>query len=139
MGYKLIGKNTLIPKIDVPGKKRSYVKDVNSTSVYSNTGLVIHEEDFIVTGCSIQPPTGRSLRDYTLKLGNEGYKDHDSYLVFCDIRLKDSLQGTGLLPDQVFLPDLHGLNKWFTVMKTDWYVSSQVERYQCFVVAVPGE
>lgn len=138
MGYKLIGKNTLIPRKDIQGRKRSYSKSPTSTSVFANTDQEIIELDFIVKDCSVQPTTGRSLRDYTMKLQNEGLRDHDSYIVYSGVMLQDSKEGTGILPDQLFLPDANGIDVWFTVLKTDRYVTSGVERFQSFVVAIPG-
>lgn len=136
MGYKLIGKNTLIPRQDKQGRRRTYAKN-SAGSIYQNVDLGVLTEEFVITECSVQPPSGRSVRDYTMKLGMEGLKDHDSYIVYSSVMLKDSKEGTGILPDQILLSDSNGNEVWFTVLKTDKYVTSGVERYQSFVVAMP--
>lgn len=136
MGYKLIGKNKLIPRQDKIARRRVYQKAANS-SPYDNVDLQVSIEEFIVPECSVQPVSGRSARDYNLKINMEGYRDHDSYLVFSSVMLQDSKEGTGLLPDQIFLEDVNGVERWFTVIKTDRFVTSGVARFQSFVVARP--
>lgn len=139
MGYKLIGKNRLIPRVDIQGRRRVYVKSESSDSNFDNEDLEISILDFIIQDCSVQPTTGRSVRDYTMKLQMEGMLDHDSYMVYSGTMLQDSKQGTGILPDQILLSDNNGVERWFTVLKSDKYITSGVERYQSFVVAAPEE
>lgn len=135
-GYKLIGKNKLIPRPTYPGRHRDYVK-TDSTTPFENTGVDILYEDFDVLECVVQPLTGRAARDYTSQLMQEGGKQYDAYTVYSSVQLKGPVEGTSELADQISLPNSRGEMMWFTVIKSDAYPSSGVSRFRAFVVSVP--
>lgn len=136
VGYKLIGRNRLIPRPTYPGRKRQYVK-VDIDDPFENGGLAFEYTLFQVLECSVQPMTGKAARDYTTQLMPEGAKEYDAYTVYSSTRLVGAEEGSTSLADQIQLPDSRGDLTWFTVLKCDSYPSTGVERFRSFVVAVP--
>lgn len=136
-GYKLIGKNRLIPRPTYKGRHRSFAKsDVENP--FENVGVEIEYTEFDVIECVVQPMTGRAARDYTAQLMLEGGKQYDSFTVYSSVPLVGPTEGTTSLSDQIYLPSSSGIMTWFTVIKSDPYPSSGVSRYRSFVVAVPA-
>lgn len=136
VGYKLIGRNKLIPRPTYPGRHREYRK-VDTTTPFENSGTELVYTSFDVLECVVQPMSGRAARDYTNQLMLEGGKEYDSFTVYSTTPLLGLREGTTTLSDQIYLPDSRGEMKWFTVIKSDPYPSSGVMRFRAFVVAVP--
>lgn len=143
MSYKLIGKNKLIPQKTLTGRHVSSVKkdiiigDMSSPFTNKETEYVF--EEFEVLECSVQPIMGKAYRDYALTLLPEGFKDYESYYVFSTTPLLDAQEGTNNLPDQIKLKNNRFQEEWFTVIKTDRFSTTDIERYQCFVISAPFE
>lgn len=70
-GYKLIGRNKLIPRPTFVGRHRQYAK-VDMNNPFENQGVEIEYEEFDVLECVVQPLTGKAARDYTSQLMQEG-------------------------------------------------------------------
>ncbi|QGZ16298.1 hypothetical protein Hena1_01480 [Erwinia phage Hena1] len=137
VGYKLIGKNRLIPRPTYPGRHREYAK-VDQDNPFENGGVEMTYVPFDVIECVVQPMTGKAARDYTAQLMLEGGKQYDSFTVYSSIPLRGPVEGSTELSDQIFLPASNGVPTWFTVIKSDPYPSSGVARFRSFVVAVPA-
>lgn len=135
-GYKLIGRNRLIPRPTHKGRRRVITK-TDPNSPFSNKGTTTTYEEFDVLECVVQPMTGKAARDYTAQLMQEGGKQYDSFTVYSTTPLRGPKEGTGQLADQILLPNSIGESTWFTVIKSDIYSSSGVQRYRAFVVSVP--
>ena len=136
-GYRLIGKNRLIPRVTYQGRRREVIK-VDLDNPFANGGTETQVTEFEVTECVVQPMTGKAARDYTSQLMLEGGRQYDSFTVYSSVPLQGPVEGTMELADQIFLPTSNGGNAWFTVIKSDPYPSSGVTRYRAFVVAVPA-
>lgn len=134
-GYRLIGRNRLIPRPTYAGRHREYQKV--GTGPFENTEIEIVYEDFDVIECVVQPLTGKAARDYTSQLMQEGGRQYDSFTVYSSVMLMGPVEGTNDLADQILLPNSRGEMIWFTVIKSDPYPSSGVARFRAFVVAVP--
>ena len=132
----LSSRNRLIPRIEVAARKREWKADPNSA--FSNKRLQVEYTDFIAEECSVQPMRGKAQRDQNNQLQPVGEEDYDSYTVYSETFLLHAKEGTDKLSDQLLLPDSNGGETWFTVMKTDIYVSSGVRRFRYYVVAVPA-
>ena len=65
MAYKLIGKNTLIPRITCKARRRKLEKVEDSDSPFLNDDLQVVYEEFELKDCVVQPMTGRTARDFT--------------------------------------------------------------------------
>lgn len=137
VGYKLIGKNKLIPRPTYQGRHREYVK-VDNDDPFENGGIQMVYTPFDVVECVVQPMTGKAARDYTSQLMLEGGKQYDSFTVYSSIPLRGPIEGSKDLADQILLPSTTGQMTWFTVIKADPYPSSGVARFRSFVVAVPS-
>ena len=137
VGYKLIGKNKLIPRPTYQGRHREYIK-VDDDNPFENGGIEMTYTPFGVIECVVQPMTGKAARDYTAQLMLEGGKQYDSFTVYSSIPLQGPVEGTTDLADQIYLPTSTGGMTWFTVIKSDPYPSSGVARFRSFVVAVPA-
>lgn len=135
-GYKLIGKNRLIPRPTYQGRHRNF--EATEESVYENVGVELQYSQFDVEDCVVQPMTGRAARDYTSQLMIEGGKQYDAFTVYSSTPLKGPIEGTLTLADQILLPSSTGEMVWFTVIKSDPYPSSGVSRFRAFVVSVPA-
>ena len=133
-GYRLIGRNRLIPRPTFKGRHREYVKDPNS--IFENSGDLQYIE-FDVLECVVQPLSGRAAKDYTAKLMQEGGKQYDSFTVYSSTPLRGPREGSTQMADQIFLKDSTGDERWFTVIKSDIYQSTGVSRYRAFVVSTP--
>lgn len=136
-GYKLIGKNILIPRVTYEGRHRDYLK-TDLDNPYENDGIEIEYTPFDVTECVLQPLTGKTARDYTSKLAPEGGLDYDSFNLYSSVLLKGPIEGSLDLADQVLLPNSRGTMVWCTVIKSDPYPSSGVNRYRSFLVSIPS-
>lgn len=134
-GYKLIGKNRLIPRKTFKGRHRVYSKTVGSP--FANEGLELEYEEFDVLECVVQPLTGRAAKDYSSQINPEGDRQYEAFTVYSSTKLYSPDEGTYAMADQIQLPDIRGDLKWFTVLKCDSYVTSGGGRYRFFVVEEP--
>ncbi|EFE8349810.1 hypothetical protein O8H85_002903 [Escherichia coli O157] len=134
-GYKLIGKNRLIPRKTFKGRHRVYNKTVGGPFV--NEGLELEYEEFDVLECVVQPLTGRAAKDYSSQINPEGDRQYEAFTVYSSTKLYSPDEGTYAMADQIQLPDIRGDLKWFTVLKCDAYVTSGGGRYRFFVVEEP--
>lgn len=135
-GYRLIGRNRLIPRPNFPGRHREYRK-VDLDNPYENQGVEILYEDFEVLECVVQPLTGKAARDYTSQLMQEGGKQYDSFTVYSSNMLRGPVEGSTELADQILLMNSRGEMVWFTVIKSDAYQTSGVARFRAYAVSVP--
>lgn len=135
-GYKLIGKNKLIPRKTFQGRHRQFSKS-DPSSPFENKEVEVVYTDFEVLECVVQPIEGKANKDLTDQLTSEGGREYDSYTVYSSTPLLGLVEGTSILSDQILLPDSRGGMSWFTVLKTDPYPTSGVARYRAYVVAVP--
>lgn len=134
-GYKLIGKNRLIPRKTFKGRHRVYNKTVGGP--FANERLELEYEEFDVLECVVQPLTGRAAKDYSSQINPEGDRQYEAFTVYSSTRLYSPDEGTYAMADQIQLPDIRGDLKWFTVLKCDAYVTSGGGRYRFFVVEEP--
>lgn len=135
--YRLLSnRNRLIPRIEVQCRHRTYVK-TDLDSPFENAGKEVDYAEFIAVECSIQPMRGKAARDQNNQLELSAEQDYDSYTVYSETFLFRAREGTHELSDQLLLPDTGGGQSWFTVMKSDVFVSSGVKRYKYYVIAVP--
>jgi hypothetical protein len=134
-GYKLIGKNRLIPRKTFKGRHRVYNKTVGGP--FANEGLELEYEEFDVLECVVQPLTGRAAKDYSSQINPEGDRQYEAFTVYSSTKLYSPDEGTYAMADQIQLPDIRGDLKWFTVLKCDAYVTSGGGRYRFFVVEEP--
>lgn len=134
-GYKLIGKNRLIPRKTFKGRHRVYNRTVGGP--FANEGLELEYEEFDVLECVVQPLTGRAAKDYSSQINPEGDRQYEAFTVYSSTKLFSPDEGTYAMADQIQLPDIHGHLKWFTVLKCDAYVTSGGGRYRSFVVEEP--
>lgn len=134
-GYKLIGKNRLIPRKTFKGRHRVYNKTVGGH--FANEGLELEYEEFDVLECVVQPLTGRAAKDYSSQINPEGDRQYEAFTVYSSTKLCSPDEGTYAMADQIQLPDIRGDLKWFTVLKCDAYVTSGGGRYRFFVVEEP--
>lgn len=132
----LSSRNRLIPRIEVEGRHRSYVK-TDPDSPFENGSIDIQYESFTAVECVIQPMRGKAQRDQNNQLEISGEVDYDSYTVYSETVLFRAREGTDDLSDQLLLPDSSGGETWFTVMKADRYPSSGVQRYRYYLIAIP--
>ncbi|ADP02458.1 conserved hypothetical protein [Salmonella phage PVPSE1] len=135
-GYRLIGKNRLIPRPTFTGRHRQYSK-VDASNPYENQGVEIEYEEFDVLECVVQPLTGKAARDYTSQLMQEGGRQYDSFTVYSSVMLKGPVEGSNELADQIKLMNSRGEMVWFTVIKSDAYQTTGVARFRAYVVSVP--
>lgn len=135
-GYRLIGKNRLIPRISCTGRHRVWQK-TDLDNPFENGSLSVAYTDFTAIECVIQPITGKALRDQNEKLLDEGGNEYDSYTVYTTTRLLRAREGTNDLADQLLLPDSRGEDTWFTTIKCDPHPSSGVQRYKVYLIAIP--
>lgn len=134
-GYKLIGKNRLIPRKTFKGRHRVYNKTVGGP--FANEGLEFEYEEFDVLECVVQPLTGRAAKDCSSQINPEGDRQYEAFTVYSSTKLYSPDEGTYAMADQIQLPDIRGDLKWFTVLKCDAYVTSGGGRYRFFVVEEP--
>lgn len=135
-GYRLIGRNKLIPRPTFTGRHREYEK-VDLDNPYENQGVQILYEEFDVLECVVQPLTGKAARDYTSQLMQEGGRQYDSFTVYSSIMLRGPVEGSHELADQILLQNSRGEMVWFTVIKSDPYQTTGVARFRAYVVSVP--
>lgn len=135
-GYRLIGRNKLIPRPTFTGRHREYEK-VDLDNPYENQGVQILYEEFDVLECVVQPLTGKAARDYTSQLMQEGGKQYDSFTVYSSVMLRGPVEGSNELADQILLQNSRGEMVWFTVIKSDPYQTTGVARFRAYVVSVP--
>lgn len=135
-GYRLIGRNKLIPRPTFTGRHREYEK-VDQDNPYENQGVQILYEEFDVLECVVQPLTGKAARDYTSQLMQEGGRQYDSFTVYSSIMLRGPVEGSRELADQILLQNSRGEMVWFTVIKSDPYQTTGVARFRAYVVSVP--
>lgn len=135
-GYRLIGRNKLIPRPTFTGRHREYTK-IDQDNPFENQGGVIVYEDFDVLDCVVQPLTGKAARDYTTQLMQEGGRQYDSFTVYSSVMLRGPVEGTNELADQILLMNSRGETVWFTVIKSDAYQTTGVSRFRAYVVSVP--
>lgn len=135
--YRLLsGRNKLIPRKEVTCRHRRYVK-TDPDSPFENVGRDIDYEEFVAVECNVQPMRGKAARDQNNQLEVSGEVDYDSYTVYSETLLTRAREGTDGLSDQMLLPDTGGEMTWFTVMKIDIFVTSDVPRYKYYLIAVP--
>lgn len=134
-GYKLIGKNRLIPRKTFKGRHRVYNK--TGGGPFANEVLELEYEEFDVLECVVQPLTGRAAKDYSSQINPEGDRQYEAFTVYSSTKLYSPDEGTYAMADQIQLPDIRGDLKWFTVLKCDAYVTSGGGRYRFFVVEEP--
>ena len=135
VGYRLLGKNKLIPRKTFKGRHRTFKHTDNSP--FANKGVELEIEEFDVLECVMQPLTGRAAKDYSSQINPEGGRQYEAYTVYSSVRLRNPDEGEYQLADQIRLPNLHGELTWFTVLKCDQYHTSGVERYRSYVVEEP--
>jgi len=136
-GYRLLSsRNKLIPRIPVQGRKREW-KKTDPENPYENGSVAVEYTPFVAEECSIQPIRGKAIRDQNNQLMVGGEEDYDSYTVYSETKLFRAREGTEDLSDQLLLPTSGGEDAWFTVMKADTFVSSGVNRYRYYLIAVP--
>lgn len=135
-GYRLIGRNKLIPRPTFVGRHREYSK-VDMDNPYENQGVEIEYEEFDVLECVVQPLTGKAARDYTSQLMQEGGRQYDSFTVYSSVMLRGPVEGSNELADQIKLMNSRGEMVWFTVIKSDAYQTTGVARFRAYVVSVP--
>jgi hypothetical protein len=135
-GYRLMGRNKLIPWSPQEGRHRSFEK-VDQDDPFENGGLTMIYEPFVAQECVVQPMRGKAARDQNNQLVQEGEKDYDSYTVYTSTWLKRADEATNKLADQLLLKNSRGEMVWFTVMKVDVFVTSGVSRFRCYLIAVP--
>ncbi|AKJ74520.1 hypothetical protein SP19_29 [Salmonella phage 19] len=135
-GYRLIGRNRLIPRPTFTGRHRQYAK-VDTSTPYENQGVEIEYEEFDVLECVVQPLTGKAARDYTSQLMQEGGRQYDSFTVYSSVMLRGPVEGSNELADQIKLMNSRGEMVWFTVIKSDAYQTTGVARFRAYVVSVP--
>uniref|UniRef100_A0AAU8GEF5 Minor head protein n=1 Tax=Salmonella phage vB_SEnST11_KE22 TaxID=3161173 RepID=A0AAU8GEF5_9CAUD len=135
-GYRLIGRNRLIPRPTFTGRHRQYAK-VDTSNPYENQGVEIEYEEFDVLECVVQPLTGKAARDYTSQLMQEGGRQYDSFTVYSSVMLRGPVEGSNELADQIKLMNSRGEMVWFTVIKSDAYQTTGVARFRAYVVSVP--
>lgn len=69
VGYRLIGKNRLIPRKTFKGRHRTFKRIENSP--FANKGVELEIEEFDVLECVMQPLTGRAAKDYSSQINPE--------------------------------------------------------------------
>lgn len=135
--YRLLsGRNKLIPRIEVEGRHRKWGKS-DPDNPFENGGVDVEYESFTATECTVQPMSGKALRDLNNKLTLAGEEDYDSFTVYSETPLFGANEGTKGLSDQLYLPTSRGTKEWFTVIKSDVYVSSGAPRYRHYLISVP--
>lgn len=135
-GYKLIGKNKLIPRVTMKGRHRQF-KKTDLDNPFENGGLDIEYVEFDVPECVVQPISGKAVRDYTSQLVPEGGRQYDSFTVYSSVMLKGPVEGSDNMADQILLMNSRGEMEWFTVIKSDLYQTTGVSRFRAYVVAIP--
>lgn len=135
-GYRLMGRNKLIPWSVEQGRHRSFEKK-DLDDPFENGGGEVQYEPFEALECVVQPMRGKAARDQNNQLVQEGEKDYDSYTVYTSTWLKRADEATNQLADQLLLTNSRGEKVWFTVMKVDVFVTSGVSRFRCYLIAVP--
>lgn len=135
-GYRLMGRNQLIPWSTEQGRHRSFQKE-DADNPFENGGVDVVFEPFEAIECVVQPMRGKAARDQNNQLVEEGEKDYDSYTVYTSTLLLRAEEATNNLADQLLLKNSRGQMEWFTVMKVDIFSTSGIERYRCYLIAVP--
>ncbi|EFM7019275.1 hypothetical protein BAU67_001842 [Escherichia coli] len=136
-GYRLIGKNRLIPRKTMKGRHRFYRRV--GESPFENEGLELCFEEFDVLECVVQPLTGRAAKDYSTQINPEGDREYEAYTVYSSTPLFNPDEGTYDMADQIQLPSIRGKLKWFTLLKCDQYTTSGVSRFRSYVVEEPDQ
>lgn len=138
MAYTLIGKNTLIPRITCKARRRKMEKAEDSDSPFLNDDLQVVFEEFELEDCVVQPMTGRTARDFTTKMFPEGGAEYEAFTIYYSGKmLVGPREGSLENADQVLLKDMFGEDAWFTVIKSDAYLSAQAGRFRSWLVKVP--
>ena len=135
-GYRLIGRNKLIPRKTFIGRHRTFSQP-DPDNPFENQEIAIQYEEFDVLECVVQPLTGRAAKDYSSQINPEGDRQYEAFTVYSSTKLYSPDEGTYAMADQIQLPDIRGDLKWFTVLKCDAYVTSGGGRYRFFVVEEP--
>lgn len=135
-GYRLMGRNQLIPWSTQQGRHREYQK-VDNDNPFENGGVNVVYTPFDAIECVVQPMRGKAARDQNNQLVQEGEKDYDSYTVYTSTLLLRAEEATNNLADQLLLKNTRGEMVWFTVMKTDIFSTSGIDRFRCYLIAVP--
>lgn len=136
-GYTLLSRrNRLIPRIECTGRRRTWSK-TDPNNPFENGGRLVEFTPFTAVECTVQPMRGKAQRDQNNQLVEAGEQDYDSYTVYSETLMFRAREGSDELADQLWLPDSRGEYTWFTVMKTDTFVSSGVDRYRYYLIAVP--
>lgn len=136
MGYSLIGNNTLLPQVSLEARSRTTVKDPDSP--FENDGNTISFTPKTITECSVQPITGKALKDYEQQLSEAGMKSYESYFLWTSDKLVVGIDGSGIMSDQVKLESVTGLSLWFTVLRALSFPYTGVSRYQYLVILEPN-
>lgn len=136
-GYRLIGRNKLIPRKTFIGRHRTFSQP-DPDNPFENQEITIQYEEFDVLECVVQPLTGKAARDYTSQLTEAGGRQYDSFTVYSSTLLKGPVEGSFLLADQIQLMNSRGEMEWFTVIKSDPYQTTGVSRYRAYVISTPA-
>jgi len=131
-GYKLLGNFADLPQVSLNGRSRVSVKDPNNP--FENVGNVINYSPKVLDDCSVQPVSGRSLKDYENLIGPEGFKNIEAYYLYTSTKLIVGVEGTGILSDQVQLESVTGLTLWFTTLRAFSHNYTGVARYKYLVI-----
>lgn len=132
MGYSLLGNFKNLPQVSLNGRSRVSQKDPDSP--FENVGNTITYTPKPLLNCSVQPLTGKALKDYENLIGPEGFKNVEAYYIYTSTKLVVGVEGTGILSDQVELESVTGLNLWFTVLRAFVHNYTGVQRYKYLVI-----
>lgn len=132
MGYTLLGNFQNLPQVTLNARSRQTVPD--PASPFENDENVISFIPKTINKCSVQPISGKALKDYEQILGPEGLKDNEVYHLFTSDKLVIGLNGTGIMSDQVQIESVTGLPLWFTALRALHHSYTGVTRYKYLVV-----
>lgn len=132
MSYTLLGNFQNLPQVTLSARSRQSGK--NPDSPFENDGNIIVYTPKTITRCSVQPITGKALKDYENILGTEGLKNNELYHLFTADKLIVGVEGTGVMSDQVQLDSVTGLQLWFTTLRVLHHSYTGVARYKYLVV-----
>ena len=130
MAFTLLNTFTLLESASLTGRRKVFVKDVNSP--FENSGTYQYTS-FTITNSSVQP-----LSNNTQQLLPEGIREYEAYTIYTATPMKSSEEATTELADQVQLNGLQGLD-WFTVIKSRKHsMTSSGNQYEVIVVRYPN-
>lgn len=130
--YVQIGRNKLLPQVSLVARSRVAIKDPNSPFENSNNTITYTEKP--INNCSVQPVTGKALKDLETQLGMDGMKNYEAYYIWTSTKLIVSVEGTNVLSDQVKLESVTGQELWFTALRALNFPYTGVARYNYLVI-----